>query len=81
MYNGWKYLADYSPSGEDNLVYATKDGMPSWVTFNLRASYQINRFVQIQGSLDNIFDRHYRYFASGVSAAGRNVSVAVRVNF
>ncbi len=81
MYNGWKYLADYSPSGEDNLVYATKNGMPSWVTFNLRASYQINRFVQIQGSLDNIFDRHYRYFASGVSAAGRNVSMSVRVNF
>jgi hemoglobin/transferrin/lactoferrin receptor protein len=81
MYNGWKYLADYSPSGEDNLQYATKDGMPSWVTFNLRASYQINRFVQIQGSLDNIFDRHYRYFASGVSAAGRNATVAVRVSF
>jgi hemoglobin/transferrin/lactoferrin receptor protein len=81
MYNGWKYLADYSPSGEDNLQYATKDGMPSWITFNLRVSYQINRFVQIQGSLDNILDRHYRYFASGISAAGRNATVAVRVNF
>jgi hemoglobin/transferrin/lactoferrin receptor protein len=81
MYNGWKYLADYSPSGEDNLQYATPDGMPSWVTFNVRASYQINRFVQLQGSLDNIFDRHYRYFASGISAAGRNATVAVRVSF
>ncbi len=81
MYNGWKYLADYSKSGEDNLQYATKDGMPSWVTFNLRASYQINRFVQLQGSLDNIFDQHYRYFASGISAAGRNATVAVRVSF
>lgn len=81
MYNGWKYLADYSPSGEDNLQYATKDGMPSWVTFNLRASYQINRFVQLQAALDNILDRHYRYFASGISAAGRNATVAIRVSF
>jgi hemoglobin/transferrin/lactoferrin receptor protein len=81
MYNGWKYLADYSTSGEDNLQYATKDGMPSWVTFNLRTSAQINRFVQLQFALDNIFDTHYRYFASGISAAGRNATVAVRVSF
>ena len=48
LYNGWKKLKDYSPSGEDNLIYATPEGMPSWTTFNARTAYQINiNFSQI----------------------------------
>ncbi|MCU0449019.1 MAG: TonB-dependent receptor [Bernardetiaceae bacterium] len=81
QYNGWKRLKDYSPSGEDNLQYATPDGMPAWWTLNVRAAYQFNRFGQVQLALDNLLDRHYRYFSSGVSAPGRNLSVTLRGNF
>jgi hemoglobin/transferrin/lactoferrin receptor protein len=81
QYNGWKRRQDYSPSGEDNLQYATPDGMPSWWTLNLRAAYQLNRFVQFQAGLENILDKHYRYFASGVSAPGRNLMLTVRGSF
>ncbi len=81
QYNGWKRLKDYSPSGEDNLQYATPDGMPSWWTLNLRAAYQLNRFVQFQGGLENLLDKHYRYFSSGISAPGRNFTFTVRGNF
>jgi hemoglobin/transferrin/lactoferrin receptor protein len=81
QYNGWKRLRDYSPSGEDNLQYATPDGMPAWWTLNLRAAYQFSRFGQVQVALDNLLDRHYRYFSSGVSAPGRNLSVTLRGNF
>jgi hemoglobin/transferrin/lactoferrin receptor protein len=77
-YNGWKHIEDYSPSGEDNQQYATPDGMPSWYTLNLKAGYQINRYLGIQAGVENILDHHYRNFASGISAPGRNIFVTLR---
>lgn len=81
MYNGWKNLRDYNLYGEDNLDMATFYGTPAWVTLNLKTSYQINRFVNLQAGIENILDDHYRKFASGVSAPGRNVILALRVNY
>ena len=78
IYNGWKKLKDYSPSGEDNLIYATKDGMPSWWTLNFRSDYQINKKASIQIACENILDKNYRNFASGISAAGRNFVITLR---
>jgi len=77
-YNAWKHIEDYSPSGEDNEVYATADGMPAWYTLNLKASYQINRYLGFQAGIENILDKHYRNFASGISAPGRNIFVTLR---
>lgn len=80
-YNGWKRLADYSPSGEDNLSQATAYGMPSWVTINFRAEYHINKHIGLNVAIENIMDTNYRHFASGVSAPGRNFIFAARVHF
>ncbi len=77
-YNAWKHIADYSPGGEDNEAYATPDGMPAWYTLNLRAGYQFNRYVSLQAGIENILDVHYRNFASGISAPGRNVFITLR---
>jgi hemoglobin/transferrin/lactoferrin receptor protein len=79
-YNAWKHIEDYSPSGEDNEAYATPDGMPAWFTLNLRAGYQFNRNISLQAGIENILDKHYRNFASGISAPGRNVFVTLRAN-
>jgi len=79
-YNAWKHIEDYSPSGEDNEAYATTDGMPSWFTLNLRAGYQVIKNMSLQAGVENILDKHYRNFASGISAPGRNVYVSLRVN-
>ena len=82
MYNGWKRLAQYSPSGEDNLQYAIPtQGMPAWYTLNLRGSYRLGRYVQAQVGVENLMDTHYRVFSSGISAPGRNVIFALRGNF
>lgn len=78
LFNGWKRLSDYNLVGEDNIVYATSQGMPAWQTINLRASYQVNRFIQVQTSLENILDRNYRVFASGISTPGRNLVLTLR---
>lgn len=86
LFNGKKPLSRYNLNGEDNIGYATVkgldgNGLPAWFTLNLRASYRINRFVMIQGGIDNILDTEYRTFASGINAPGRNFTVTLRTNF
>ncbi|MBK8580474.1 MAG: TonB-dependent receptor [Flavobacteriales bacterium] len=81
LYNGWKRLADYSGSGEDNLASATPDGMPAWWTLSVRSEYSFSQTFSVQAGVENILDRNYRVFASGVSAPGRNVMVALRVDW
>ncbi|MEI6888990.1 MAG: TonB-dependent receptor [Bacteroidota bacterium] len=79
-YNGWKRMSQYSGSGEDNEVYATQWGSPAWYTLNLKASYQINRYLNVEAGVENIMDEQYRKFASGISSPGRNVIVALRAS-
>lgn len=81
MYNGWKRIESYNPEGEDNAQYATPDGMPGWKTVNLRASVKMGSHLTVQAAIENMFDVNYRYFASGISAPGRNVVMTVRANF
>ena len=74
MYQGWKRIEDYNiVGGEDNEQYATPYGMPAWYTLNLKAGYAISEKLTLQAGIDNITDQHYRVFASGVSAPGRNL--------
>jgi hemoglobin/transferrin/lactoferrin receptor protein len=81
QYNGWKRLERFNPDGEDNAQYATADGTPSWMTVNWNFGYKINSYLQIQGGVENIFDRNYRYFSSGFSAAGRSLFLTIRANW
>lgn len=78
LYNGQKKLADYNPGGEDNLLYATPNGMPGWYTVNLRLGATVCEHFILQAGVENILDKNYRYFASGMSAAGRNLVISMR---
>jgi len=81
MYNGAKKLDQYNPDGEDNAQYATPDGMPGWITYNMRASIQVLPRLIIQSAIENITDQNYRFFASGFSAPGRNLLISIRYRF
>jgi len=81
LFNGWKRIKDYSPSGEDNPQYATPDGMPSWFTLNAKGIFSVGKQFQVQVMAENILDRNYRFFASGISAPGRNLSLSLRASF
>jgi hemoglobin/transferrin/lactoferrin receptor protein len=81
LYSGWKRAKDYSPSGEDNLNYATPDGMPGWYALNLRLGYKLHPNLLLQGAVENILDHNYRVFASGISAPGRNLVLSARLGF
>lgn len=86
LFNGRKPLSRYNLNGEDNIGYATVngldgDGLPAWFTLNLKASYRPSRNVMLQAGMENILDTEYRTFGSGINAPGRNLIAAVRVAF
>ena len=81
LFNGAKKLKDYNVAGEDNLIYATANGLPAWHTLNLRANYNVNKNIDLQMAIENITDKNYRVFGSGISASGRNVLFAIKGNF
>ncbi|AUC16428.1 TonB-dependent receptor [Tenacibaculum sp. SZ-18] len=93
-FNAMKHIEDFNISeGIDNHDLtpivdpnATEDinkfyGSPSWATVGVHAGYKLNTNFKLQGRLSNIFDKHYREFASGLSAPGRNLSLSVIANF
>ena len=81
LFNGWKRIEDYNLNGEDNEIYATKDGMPAWQIWNINTNYQLTKKLNFSFQIENIADLNYRYFASGISALGRNYIVQARYSF
>jgi len=81
VFNGWKRIEDYNLNGEDNEIYATKDGMPAWQIWNINTSYQARKKLNFSFQIENLADLNYRYFASGISALGRNYLVQAKYSF
>ena len=81
IFNGWKRIKDYNLNGEDNEIYATKDGMPGWQIWNINTNYQLAKKLNFSFQIENIADLNYRYFASGISALGRNYLAQIRYSF
>jgi hemoglobin/transferrin/lactoferrin receptor protein len=80
-FNAKKDISDFSPSERSKTHLYTPEGSPSWVTLNLKTSYQFSQEVQLNAGIENILDKHYRPYSSGISAAGRNITVTVRTRF
>jgi len=56
-------------------------GSPSWITLGFNSSYAFNENWKLQGMVSNLFDEHFREFASGISAPGRNFSFSLITTF
>ncbi|MCC6475464.1 TonB-dependent receptor [bacterium] len=76
-YNNWKQLHDMPVAGGEVTAY-TPDGVPSWWTLNLRGTVKPVQHLELVCALENILDRHYRPYGSGISAPGRNFVVSLR---
>ena len=86
VYNNELSFNQLSPSEiEKDYLYALDaDGnpySPSWYTLNLRTQYQYNTQLSFTASLENITDQRYRPYSSGLSAAGRNLILALKYRF
>ncbi|MDB2413985.1 TonB-dependent receptor [Flavobacteriaceae bacterium] len=70
---------DLTPIVNENAIEDVDKyfGSPSWVTLGFNSSYSFNKNWKLQGMISNIFDQHYREFASGISAPGRNFSFSL----
>lgn len=87
-FNGAKNLNDYNlVEGIDNIEQTPIDpstgdyyGTPSWSTLNFYSKYNVSKTVAVQFMIDNIFDQHYKEFASAISAPGRNFSFSIIIN-
>ena len=67
-----------SPVDPDTGEYA---GFPQWHILNWYATYHLNQDISINAGIENIFDIHYKEFASAVSAPGRNFKVQFIIHF
>jgi len=89
IFNFRKRQEDYNISeGIDNIeetpfISETNDyyGSPSWQTLNFYSRYKATKNIDLLLNIDNIFDRHYKEFASAISAPGRNFSFTILGSF
>jgi len=81
QFNAAKPISEYRLNAEDNEKYATVDGMPAWTTFNAAIQGNITPKTNIILALENILDKNYRSFGSGISSPGRNLRVTLRHDF
>lgn len=54
---------------------------PSWQTFNIRSQYQLTSTFSLTLAVENLLDKRYRPYSSGLAGAGRNLVVSVLVKF
>ncbi|HBS10985.1 MAG TPA: TonB-dependent receptor, partial [Flavobacteriaceae bacterium] len=88
-FNSRKKAKDYNLSEgidrfEDTPYIAAIDtyyGTPTWASLNFSSTYKLTKNIDALLSVDNIFDVHYKEFASGISAPGRNFSISVLAHF
>lgn len=88
-FNGPRFRKDIPSSEIDDkpFLYAkhqsdpSLDGTPGWYTLNLKGAYQVHRNFKVSGGIDNILDKHYRPYSSGISAPGINFYLALQANF
>ncbi len=70
---------------EKTVIYAKDDNgnpySPAWYTLNFKAMYQLTDNLNISAGLENITDRRYRPYSSGLTAPGRNFIVSLIANF
>jgi hemoglobin/transferrin/lactoferrin receptor protein len=85
-YSGEVSAEDLSPGleGRDYLYALDGNGRPyapSWYTLNIKARVMILDALQLTAGVENLTDQRYRTYASGITAAGRNVIAALRFAF
>ncbi|MHA6279146.1 TonB-dependent receptor plug domain-containing protein [Salinimicrobium sp. CAU 1759] len=85
-YNGEISAEELAPSERDkDYLYAIDENgdpyAPEWYTVNFSSQYQMGKMWLFTASLENITDRRYRTYSSGVAAAGRNLILALQYSF
>jgi outer membrane receptor protein involved in Fe transport len=63
------------------FMHGNAERVPSWHTFNMKIDWQIREGFHFNFGVENIFDRYYLPYASGIPELGRNYILGLRVAF
>ncbi len=70
-----------SERGDQHLYTVDSNGnpfSPAWATLNLKTSFKSSKYISINLGIENIFNKRYRPYSSGISAPSRNFIIALR---
>ena len=86
MYQGEKKHEDMpeEEKGKDEIYAKDASGnnyAPAWYTLNIKAIYDLSDMFAISAGVENITDRRYRPYSSGISGPGRNFILSLRAKF
>ncbi|WP_134091587.1 TonB-dependent siderophore receptor [Olivibacter sp. XZL3] len=86
IYNASVPYKDLAPTErEKDYMYAVDEEgnpfSPAWTTWNIQTSYQFNKTFGLHAALENLTDRMYRTYSSGIVSAGRNLVFSLRASF
>ncbi|MCB0266000.1 MAG: TonB-dependent receptor [Calditrichaeota bacterium] len=86
IYNGEIAYEDLAPEEQSkDYIYAIDDNgnpySPGWFTLNLKSVIQLNDALKLSAGVENILDKRYRPYSSGIVAAGRNFIAAMYFTF
>lgn len=84
VYNGEVAHEDLGTQleGRDYLYALDESGnpyTPAWTIFNIKTRYQVSDLLRISAGVENLLDKRYRPYSSGITAAGRNFTAGVYV--
>lgn len=54
---------------------------PGWYTLNFKALYRLSETWRVSAGIENMTDRRYRPYSSGISGPGRNFVLSLGLNF
>lgn len=86
VYSGEVSFADLAPSERDKTyMYAVDNGgnpyTPSFLTLNFKALFQLSHNLIVNAGVENLTDRRYRPYSSGIVSPGRNFIFSLRASF
>jgi hemoglobin/transferrin/lactoferrin receptor protein len=68
-----------APSEQAKTNIYSPDGSPRWFTLNFQSDFKIYKQLHLNFSVQNILDRFYIPYSSGIAAPGRNFILGIRL--
>lgn len=86
LFSGAKPNSKMAPSELDKPTIYLEDQngklySPPWWTLNLKSSYSFSKNILVLAGIENILDKRYRPYSSGIVAPGRNFTGTIRYSF
>lgn len=86
VYQGERKHEDMPEEEKDKTEIYAKDAngntyAPAWYTLNFKAMVRLTDSLSLSAGVENLTDRRYRPYSSGISGPGRNFILALEASF